>query len=216
MKSIIDAKGWIDITMSLQNGMVNWPGDPSFKIEKIAAIENGDEINISKISTCTHIGTHVDAPLHYFENGIDVTSIPLENLIGAAKIILIESTTEISVDEIKKHDIIKGDRILFKTKHSDDDWSLKPFDEKFIALTTDAAEYLKQKEILLVGIDYLSISGMNNSKQVHQLFLSSGICILEGLNLQNIAAGSYEFICLPLKIKDAEGAPARVIIRRIL
>lgn len=215
MKSIIDAKGWIDITMPLQNGIVNWPGDPSFVIEKLVSIENGGEVNISSISMCSHIGTHVDAPLHYFINGKDVTSIPLENLMGVAKIILIESAIEISISEIRKHDINGGDRILFKTKHSIEDWSLKPFDENLIALTTDAAEYLKQKEILLVGIDYLSISGMNNSKEVHQLLLSSGICILEGLNLQNIEPGEYELICLPLKIYNADGAPARVLIRCI-
>ncbi len=215
MKSIIDAQGWIDITTVLQNGMVNWPGDPAFRLEKIASIGNGDGVNISTISTCTHIGTHVDAPLHYFETGTDVISIPLENLMGAVKIILIHHKTEITIEEIRNYVINKGDRIIFKTKHSNQDWSLNPFDENLIALTTDAAEYLKQKEIILVGIDYLSISAMNNSKEIHQILLSSQICIVEGLNLQNIEPGDYELICLPLKIKNADGAPARVLIRCI-
>ncbi len=212
----MNAEGWIDITMTLQNGIVNWPGDPAFEIHKIASFENGDDVNISTFSTCSHIGTHVDAPLHYIENGSDVAAIPLDHLLGDVKVIQIISNIEISLEEIKKYSINKGDRILFKTKHSDIDWSLKPFNEKLIALTTEAASYLKEKEILLVGIDYLSISGLHNSKEVHQLLLSSGVCILEGLNLQTIEPGNYEFICLPLKIEGAEGAPARVLIRQIL
>ena len=212
----MNAEGWIDITMTLQNGIVNWPGDPAFEIHKISSFENGDDVNISAFSTCSHIGTHVDAPLHYIENGSDVTAIPLDHLLGDAKIIQIINNIEISLEEIKTYTINKGDRILFKTKHSNIDWSLKPFNENLIALTTEAASYLKEKEILLVGIDYLSISGMHNSKSVHQLLLSSGICILEGLNLQTIEPGNFELICLPLKIKGAEGAPARVLVRRIL
>ena len=80
---------WIDITVTLQNGMVGWPGDPPFVLDRFASFKKGDGLNISAVSSCLHIGTHVDAPLHYLENGCDVTALPLDTLTGTVRVIRI-------------------------------------------------------------------------------------------------------------------------------
>src|SRR5690606_15876633 len=106
------------------------------------------------------------------------------------------------------------DRILFRTHNSETEWEHQPFKEDYVYLSTAAARFLAEKKIHCVGIDYLSLGGKENGTQVHKLMLGNAIIIIEGLKLKNIAPGPYEMICLPLKIKGSDGAPARVIIRK--
>ncbi|CAN5390868.1 cyclase family protein [soil metagenome] len=212
MKHPIDS--WIDISITLANGLLVWPGDPEFNIQLISSIEKGDETNISALSLCAHSGTHVDAPLHYIANGDDVTKIPVDKLIGNARVISILHEEAITKDELLLHSIKKGDRLLFKTNNSNENWTDKPFRENFIALQPDAAELLAETEVALVGIDYISIAGYHYGTIVHQLLLQANICIVEGLLLNTIEPGNYEMICLPLKIAGADGSPARVLIRK--
>ncbi len=205
---------WIDISVALQEGMAQWPGDPAFSLDKDCTIKD-DNVNVSSVSICLHTGTHIDAPLHYIENGVDISSLDLNKLVGLARVIEIKNSTWITIEELQLHGIKKGDRILFKTKNSSVDWILHPFLETFVALTNEAAEYLAATGVALVGIDYLSISGVHNAPVVHQALLGSGVCIVEGLNLSEVTEGNYDLVCLPVKIKNADGAPGRVIIRKI-
>jgi arylformamidase len=206
---------WIDVTVGLQAGMVNWPGDPKFEIHKLTTLEKGDDANISVISSCVHIGTHVDAPLHFFQKGYDVTAIPLATLIGKARVIEIQNAVEITREEIEQHNIKKGERILFKTKASGINWTLKPFNPDYVALTIPAASYLAETRVCLVGIDYLSIAQIANSTIVHRALLDKNICIVEGLDLSNVNEGDYDMICLPLKISNSDGSPARVVLKKL-
>jgi Predicted metal-dependent hydrolase len=108
-------------------------------------------------------------------------------------------------------------RVLFKTKNSSL-WGKKPeaFYKDFIALSQSAAEYLVEKKIALVGIDYLSIEAFHaKGNLVHKLLLRNNIVILEGLNLSSIKQGEYELICLPLKLMGADGSPARALLREM-
>lgn len=204
---------WIDISISLQEGMVQWPGDPLFSLQKDCTIKN-EQVNVSSVSICLHTGTHVDAPLHYLESGADISSLDLEKLIGDARVIEINNPQWITTEELLQHNIKTGERVLFKTKNSAIDWATKPFLENFVALTNEAAVYLSETGIKLVGIDYISISGVHNASPVHQALLAASITIVEGLNLSSIEAGNYDLICLPIKVKNADGAPARVILRK--
>jgi arylformamidase len=206
---------WIDISVFIQDSMVHWPGDVPVRIWQTSAIKKGDEANVTALSMSAHTGTHLDAPLHFIDKGKDVTEIPFENLIGNARIYEIKDKHEITLDEIKHFEISKGDRVLFKTKNSDHDWTMQPFNEDYIYLSTDAANYLKNKGVLCIGIDYLSIGGEKNGEEVHKILLGSEITIIEGLNLRDVQPGLYDMICLPLKIKGADGCPARVIVRKI-
>ena len=207
---------WIDISVPLKNGMVSWPGDPVFESRLISSIEKGDEINITAFSTCAHIGTHIDAPSHYIKNAADITSYPLTTLTGIVRILFIDDERFITKESLEKYSIKKGERIFFKTTNSNSKWLMHPFKKEYVALTTEAAIYLRQQEIILAGIDYLSIAGEKNSHDVHTTLLEAQICIVEGLDLSKVKPGEYEMVCLPLKITGSDGAPARVIIREIL
>ena len=205
---------WIDVTMPLEDGMVYWPGDIPVIISKQATFEN-DQVNVTGIHLSAHTSTHVDAPLHFIDNGNDVTQLPLNALIGKAKVININNHEAITIDAIKDMAIKKGDRILFKTRHSLTNWAMEPFHKDYVYLNEEAAVLLANKEILTVGIDYLSIAQFGNGSIVHRILLEKKIVIIEGLNLAAIEPGEYEMICLPLKIKGGDGAPARVVLKKI-
>ena len=205
---------WIDITVCIEDGMVYWPGDISVRITKAATMEQ-DKVNVTSLQLSAHTSTHLDAPLHFIKDGNDVTKISLEALIGVARVIEISNEREITIEAIKEIPINKGDRLLFKTRHSSVDWSKQPFQEDYVYLSEEAANYLAEKEIACIGIDYLSIAEFGNGAVVHQILLKKNIVIIEGLKLTGIDEGLYDMICLPLKIKHADGSPARVVIRKI-
>jgi arylformamidase len=204
---------WKDISTGIREGMVQWPGDRKLNITKDLSLENGEEANVSSIETCVHLGTHIDAPLHFITNGDDVTKYPLEKLTGTARVIYLPGIKEISVAHLIDLEIGEGDKILFKTDNSKTNWVMESFNENFVALTADAAKYLSDCKIDLIGIDYLSIAMPNDNTEVHQKLLKNKICILEGLLLQEIEEGLYDFVCLPISIEQCDGSFARVIIR---
>lgn len=205
---------WIDITATIFDGMTRWPDDPHVQIGRVAAIDEGAEANVTAISTTAHVGTHIDAPLHFIPDGADVASVPLEKLVGAAKVFHINNSKEISLGDIQYLDIAEGDRILFRTRNSETEWEQLPFMEDYVYLSTDAANFLAKKRISCIGIDYLSLGNKDNDPEVHKLILGTSIIIIEGLKLRDVTPGVYDMVCLPLKIKDSDGAPCRVIIRK--
>jgi arylformamidase len=206
---------WIDITMPIRNNMVHWPGDADIVVKRINSIETGDDYNLTNISFSAHTSTHVDAPLHFIDNGKDISDLPFNAVIGVAKVIEIKDNKSIKVEELKVHNIERNDRLLFKTCNSLIDWSMKNFNNDYVFLTTEAAKYLAEKKIRTIGIDYLSIAGLNNIEEVHKVLLGSGIWIIEGLSLNGVHGGLYDLICLPINIIGSDGAPARAVIKRI-
>lgn len=205
---------WIDISVALTDDFVHWPGDPDVKIRQVKEREK-DGSNSTKIEMMAHTGTHIDAPRHFMNDGATIDQMPLSTMIGRAKVIHIQDPNVIKKGELQRHNISKGDRILFRTKNSDRRWDELPFLEKFVYLETDAAEYLAETGVRLVGIDYLSVSGYKmNDEEVHNALLGAGIWIIEGLDLSQAEEGDYNMICMPVKIKGSDGAPARVAIKR--
>lgn len=207
---------WIDISLTIETGRIVWPGDPGVEVSKLMQIEKGDICNTSLLTCPVHVGTHVDAPLHFVDGGDGIESLPLYSLAGKAKVFEIINKTEIPLGEIENSDINEGDIVLFKTINSTVYLKEKSFNEKYVYLSTEAAEYLVMKKIATVGIDYYSIAGVNNNLiECHQVLLGAKVTIIEGLDLSGISPGEYEFICLPLKIKGSDGSPARAIIRKV-
>jgi arylformamidase len=202
---------WIDITTTIYHQMVHWPDDIPVHITRTSSMNIGAQNNVTALQMSAHTGTHIDAPCHFINEGKDITHVSLNKLMGQAKLFSFEHTMQITSNELKDLPISKGDRILFKTRNSDTDWSRQPFQTNFVHLSVDAAWHLKNKEVACIGVDYLSIG----DKEVHQILLSDNVAIIEGLNLHGISEGNYEMICLPLKISGADAAPARAIIRRI-
>lgn len=205
---------WIDVSVPIENGMVHWPNEIPVEIKKLSSIENGDIANVTILSMSVHTATHIDAPLHFFKNGKDIAALPVDVMMGPAKVIEIRDKHSINLNEIENISLKKGDRVLFKTHNSDKNWAMQGFLQDYVFLSTEAALYLKEREIAVIGVDYLSVAGLNNGAEVHRILLGAEIVIIEGLNLKNIEQGDYEMICLPIKIKGADGAPSRVLIKK--
>ena len=186
-------KGWIDISVPLTDGMVHWPEDPPTEIKRVFDINKGDDYSLTHISMAAHTGTHMDAPCHFKKSGASIDKMPVTATIGKARVIEITHSEFITLEEIHPYKIRKGERILFKTKNSKVRWENKPFKENFVHLSTDAAQYLSDRKVQTIGIDYLSIGGYDgNVIEVHHIILKAGIWVIEGLNLYKVHPGDYE------------------------
>jgi len=211
---------WIDVTVPLKEGMAIWPGDVTIKIERRRSMERGDAANNSAISLGVHTGTHMDAPKHFIKDGKSIDKLPLETSVGPARVIEIKDKISIKPEELKQHNIKKGERILFKTVNSPRCWQTDAFVNDFVFVTRDAAQFLVDAGVILVGVDYLSVgSPMDPDKAMrpdtHQILLGAGLYLIEGLNLTAVKAGDYNLVCLPLKLMDAEGSPVRAILQPV-
>jgi len=210
------ASEWIDISVPLRNGMVHWPGDSPFKLERIQDMEHGDSSNLSRIDMGAHSGTHIDATLHFIGDGASIDRMPLSMAIGPARVIEINDPESIKPEELKQHRIRRGERLLFKTRNSPRVWKNDSFVEDFVFVSMEGARFLARRGVALVGVDYLSVGGYKcNGSEVHRILLQAGVWIIEGLDLSQAAPGKYELICLPLRIDQGEGAPARAVIRPV-
>jgi len=206
---------WIDISVPLRNGMVTWPGDAPFERSSTLEIANGDECNLSQISTTAHIGTHMDAPRHYLAGAAGIESMPIAASIGRARVIEIRDPEAIRASELEPHRLAKGERVLFKTRNSGRCWKTDHFQQQYVFIEPEAAHYLAGIGVQTVGVDYLSVGSFENTGQeTHRILLEAGIWIIEGLNLEHVDPGEYELVCLPLKIIGGDGAPARAVLRK--
>jgi arylformamidase len=196
--------------------MVHWPDNPPVSIERMLDIERGDVATVSKLSMGAHTGTHMDAPIHFFRGGKGIDTMPLSATIGGARVIAIEDPESIKPEELRPHQIQRGERILFKTRNSARCWQINDFVEDFVYISQDAARYLAAQQVQTVGVDYLSVGGFfKDGVETHHALLGAGIWIIEGLNLSAVQPGIVELICLPLKIEGSDEAPARAIVRLI-
>jgi len=207
---------WIDITVTLHDDMVHWPTDPAVSIKRVHDMEQGYGHNLSAISMGVHTGTHMDAPLHFIKQGRGIDQMPPDIAMGRARVIEIKDAESIKPEELEQHHIRRGERILFRTPNSPDAWKSDAFIENFVFVSDEAARFLVQRGVKLVGVDYLSVGGYHvDGTQVHQILLGGGIWLLEGLDLSQVSAGYYDLVCLPLRIWQGDGAPARAILRPV-
>jgi arylformamidase len=203
-----------DITLTISPEMIVWPGDPKVDIKRISSIDSGDNANVSQISMSCHTGTHVDAPDHFMNNGKTVESLSLDLLIGRAYVLYLPDVNLITASVLMDADIPpRTRRLLFKTRNSDF-WASgnKEFQTEFVGLSVDAAELLVDRNVKVVGIDYLSIAPYKQGKPVHTILLDAGVVVIEGLDLSRVSQGRYTLHCLPLKLGGADGAPTRAIL----
>lgn len=203
-----------DVTVPLSPDTPLYPGDPDVVIEPKMRLSNGESQNLTFYGFGSHTGTHIDAPFHFIEDGSKVDELPLELLMGRTRVIECASGNQITAESLEEHDLSDAMRVLFKTRNSYLWESGKGFVKKYVHLTVDAAAYLVESGIKVVGVDYLSVDKYPSDEfEVHQTLLKNGVIIIEGLDLREVEPGDYEMICLPLKIKDGDGAPARVVLR---
>lgn len=201
---------WLDLTTPISDGMAYWPDNAPVHIKKTLSIQRGDAANVTEVSMSVHTATHVDAALHFLDDGPDVAALDLNTLVGPAHVVEIQDPKFITRAELEGLLLQPGARLLFKTRNSDQEWAQQPFNPEFVRVRADAAEWLREQEVACVGVDYLSVGPADT----HNILLKAGISIIEGLALQNVEPGQYDMVCLPLKIVGADGAPARVIARK--
>jgi len=205
----------IDISLPLKPDIPVWPDSIGFHITPTKTLEAGDEANLSRLECDVHVGTHIDAPGHFIKGGNAVEQIDLDNLIGPAWVAFLPDVKAVTADDLNKLELsAEIRRLLLKTRNSEL-WARgeTEFKKDFVALTPDAAQWIVDKGINLIGIDYLSIQCFGDSPLTHRILLESDVIILEGLNLCGVHSGIYELICLPLNLVGAEGAPARAVLQ---
>lgn len=207
---------WIDVSVPIKSGMARWPDNPPVRIEKMLDMNRGDRCTVSTLSMGSHTGTHMDAPLHFIKKAKSIDQMPFTVTVGPARVVQIRNSKAIDPRELKKHKILRGERILFKTRNSARCWKTNRFLEDFVYISEAAAKFLVRARVRLVGTDYLSVGRYKaDGARIHRTLLSSGIWIIEGLNLSQVKPGKYELICLPLRMVQGDGAPARAILRAL-
>jgi arylformamidase len=204
---------FFDISVPVMNGGVVYPGNPEIHIEPQQDMAKGGSSNVSLVSIGSHTGTHVDAPLHMIPGGAGVDSLPLDALIGPA-IVLAFDDDVLAVTEayLRGQPIAGHQRVLLKTRNSQFIRE-RAFHRDYTYLAPDGAEYLASLGVRLVGIDYLSIEQFHSGHhRTHKTLLSRGIVIVEGLDLSEPPAGTYELYCLPVLLTGIDGAPSRAVL----
>ncbi|MBI1224245.1 MAG: cyclase family protein [Bacteroidetes bacterium] len=206
----------IDISVPLNPKLPVWPGEQHPSITHKFRMSEGADANVTQLAFGSHTGTHIDAPLHFVDGGKTTIEIPLEKLVGPCQVVDCQGKTSITANDLKALHLPSGtEKILFKTDNSRY-WAdpTHPFVEDFCALTADAAQWVVDNGIHLVGIDYLSIQLYHDSLDTHVILLSKETVIVEGLDLRFVEPGPYRLICLPLKIEGVEGTLARAILEK--
>jgi arylformamidase len=201
----------IDITVPVREGMPVYDRNPGVRLELAQSLERGDGANVSRLDFGTHTGTHVDAPNHFLPGAAGIEALPLEAMIGPAHVVDATSLTEdIDAAALEGLDIPAGaERLLLKTKNSRL-WELDHFTRDFIRLVESGARFCVERGMRLVGIDYLSVG----DPDAHRVLLEAGVVPLEGVDLRAVEPGSYELICLPIKLVGSDGGPARAVLTR--
>jgi len=205
-----------DITLTITPDLPIYPGDPPIMLERIMKMEEGDACNVTKFSMSVHVGTHVDAPFHFLGGTAPtVEKLPLKLLMGRAYVLHLPDEVElVTAPVLERAEIpIRTRRLLIRTRNSAL-WKRgdRKFHKDFIALSSDAAQYLVDRGIKLVGVDYLSVAPFHEGAPTHDILLQAKVVVVEGLNLSDVPQGRYTLYCLPLKIGGSDGAPARSIL----
>ena len=206
-----------DITRTLTQRTAVFPGDTPVSITPVMQMKNGDSCNVTSITMSAHAGTHVDAPRHYSDDGEGIDAVPLDILIGPARVVTLDASP-ITVAALERAQITSDQsrvtRLLVHTPASDtpdDVW-----DPNFTYFAPEAAEWLGVNGIRLIGVDTPSVD-LATSKDLpaHKAFLRHGVIIMENLCLKGVPDGEYELLALPLRIGGNDAAPARAVLRRV-
>lgn len=207
-----------DVTVPISESVPIYEGDTGASIRTDSAIASGDAANVTSLCFGAHTGTHVDAPNHFIEGTRRVEDLDVAKMIGPCHVVEIENDV-IAIEPSHIPGLSGVTRILFKTRNSEF-WNTPEvgFRTDFTYLRPDAAQMLADADVVLVGIDYLSVEKFGSTDfATHKILLEKEVVVLEGLDLREVRGGDYELICLPLKYigSTGDGAPARTILREL-
>ncbi|CAG0937322.1 arylformamidase [Thermoflexales bacterium] len=205
-----------DITLTISNDLPVWPGDQPVQLERTQDMRHGDLYTLSHLNATVHLGTHLDAPRHFVRDGYGVDQIDLRKLIGPCYVVDLPDVDHIDAQTLEQANIpAHTTRLLCRTRNSRY-WAQadRVFHTNFVAIEPSGAEWIVQRDIQLVGIDYFSVGAYDSVIPTHEILLRNNIVAVEGLDLSRIEPGEYQLICLPLKLKDCDGAPVRAVLMR--
>ena len=188
------------IIHDISRDTINTPvydGDPETRAERIKSIDNGDGYNLTEISMSVHSGTHIDAPLHFCEDGQSIDNIRLNTFFGKCTVISVSGI--LTGEDMERLLPYCKRRVLF---HGEG----KTF------ISHSAAIVLAESRVVLVGTDAVSIAPSFDEEKTHRELARAGIAILENLNLSAIDDGEYDLCAFPVKLGGLEAAPCRAII----
>ena len=203
-----------DVTVPISNTMPVWPGDPPVQLSKKSHVsrDKTHTVRLTAIEMGSHTGTHMDAPFHMIDGAKRLGDFSLDTLIGKVTVFEISSARSVGRAQLEGFDWTGVERVLLKTENSKH-WNDGKFYEEFVYLEPDGAQFLVERGVRLVGIDYLSIDKFRSeSHPSHFVLLKKDILIVEGLNLNAVPQGNYTIFALPLNLQDADGAPTRVVL----
>lgn len=199
-----------DISMTVTEGMQVWNEMEELRPEfKNRVNHSTGETYETRISLDAHTGTHLDAPLHMLKEGATIESIPLEDLVGTARVLDLRHVEDaVTQADLEPFAIQPGEWILLQTRNSLTD----TFDQGFVFVREEAARYLAGIGIKGVGTDGLGIERSQPGFPTHRTLMRANVLILEGLRLKEVPAGTYFFVLAPLKLEGIEAAPARAFL----
>ena len=204
---------FIDVTVPLDADLPTYPKNLPFTLEATQRIAAGASSNVSALHMSAHAGTHVDAPRHFFDDQPGVEALPLDLLIGIARVIEVPSTGGVTADDLAAVHLANDVRVLIKTRNSVL-WGSQAFHADYVGVTESGARHLVERGVKVVGVDYLSVELFKTpGAPAHHVLLGAGTIVIEGLNLRGVAPGVYDMFCLPLRVVGSDGAPARVVLR---
>jgi arylformamidase len=205
-----------DISLTISNDLPVWPGDQPVRLERTSDMQQGALVTLSRLMSTVHVGTHLDAPKHFVRDGYGVDQIDLNQLIGPCLVIDLPDVPSIDAEALEGASIPVGTtRLLCRTRNSQI-WvrGERAFQTNFVAIQPSGAQWLVDRGIRLVGVDYLSVGEFEGGIPTHEILLSNNVIPVEGLYLAHVTPGEYQLICLPLKLKDCDGAPVRAVLLR--
>lgn len=214
----LPSTGWIDVSATLDAASTPvYEGNAPIDFRFMLDMRKGDPVTLSALSLGAHSGTHIDAPMHFIRDGVSIDKVPVDALIGPARVIDVPDDVQaIDAAELNRHKWKGAERVLFRTRSARRGWMSSPvFHHDFAYVAPDAAQLLANAGVKLVGVDYISAEQYAAKvPRTHQILLGKGIPIVEGLMLDSVSAGDYDLVVLPLKVAGHEAAPARAVLRK--
>ncbi len=206
----------IDFTHTISEDMAVYPGTEKPRLSAASTYEK-DGFKETLLTMFSHTGTHMDAPAHIFEGRTYLNLLPIEHFVGKALVIDcsdIRAGGQITMDRVKKYrDADSAEFLLFRTGW-DKKWGTEDYFGDYPCITHEIAEYLTSSGKKGVGIDTIGIDPISDvNLTVHKLlFQEHDIVVIENLTgLEQVTEGLFTFCALPMKYKDADGAPIRAI-----
>lgn len=201
----------IDISQTVQEDTVVWPGDTPFSREWMMTIGGGGSCNVSTVRMSVHCGTHADAPYHFIDDGARSAEVALEAFVGRCLVIEARHEEAVRADDLDGLDFSVHRRFLFKTRRP---CTATSWRDDFTFMGVDAAERLVEGGALLAGLDTPSMDAMDSKTlDAHKVLCGGGVALLENLALAGVEPGSYELIAPPVKIGGSDSAPVRALLR---